>query len=97
MFTIKIFHYYSPDTEKLDLILKNQKTIMALIDDLNTKVDELQSALDAEQEAIKAAIEALNAQVAELTALLSTGATAEQIQGVITKIEAIKTDLEGTV
>lgn len=97
MFTIKIYHYYSPDTEKLDLILKNQKTIMSAIDDLNAKVDELQASLDAEQEAIKAAIDALTQQVADLTALLETGATAEQIQGVITKIEAIKTDLEGTV
>lgn len=70
---------------------------MGAIEDLNAKIAEIQTSLDAEQEAIKAAIEGLTAQIAALNELLSTGATAEQIQSAIAALDAIKTDLEGTV
>jgi septal ring factor EnvC (AmiA/AmiB activator) len=72
------------------------RQIMSAISDLNDKVDALQVSLDAKQAQIAAAIAAFEQTIADLTAQLSTGATAEQIQDVITKLDAAKTDLEST-
>jgi peptidoglycan hydrolase CwlO-like protein len=53
--------------------------------------------LDSVQEAIKSTIDSLNAQIADLQGQLASGATAEQIAEVAAKLDATKTDLEGTL
>ena len=70
---------------------------MASIQELNDKVDALQSSLDNEQVQIQAAIDGLAAEVARLNDIISQGATPEALQAVADKIDAIKSDLEGTV
>lgn len=77
---------------------------MGALEDLQAKVAELQTSVDAEQQQINdllaqnaAVITGLNEQIAALQAQLATGATAEQLQGVIDGLNAIKTDIEGTV
>jgi hypothetical protein len=46
---------------------------------------------------IKAAIDALNQTVADLQALVADGGTAEERQALADKLDAITTDLEGTI
>lgn len=70
---------------------------MPTLEEISAKVDELQTALDTEQEQIAAAIEGLNATIADLTSQLADGGTPEARQAVLDKLNAIKTDLEGTV
>lgn len=70
---------------------------MATIEELSAKADELQASLDAEQEQINNALATLNQTIADLTAQLADGGTPEQRQAVLDKLNAIKTDLEGTV
>jgi hypothetical protein len=81
----------------LTRVLRTQEKIMAKIDELNDKVTELQEALDTEQAAVAAAIQALTDEVARLTALIGQGATDEQLQVAIDRLNTIKSDLEGTV
>ena len=70
---------------------------MASIQELSDKVDALQVSLDEEQAAIQAAIDGLNATIVDLQEQLAAGATPEAIQAVLDKVEAVKSDLEGTV
>jgi septal ring factor EnvC (AmiA/AmiB activator) len=76
---------------------KKLKKIMANITELTAKVDALQTALDAEQQQIADAIAALNQSITDLQALVADGGTAEERQALADKLDAIKTDLEGTV
>lgn len=82
---------------KLDHIIKHQHEIMANISELTAKVDALQASLDAEQQQIADAIAALNQSITDLQALIADGGTAEDRQALADKLDAIKTDLEGTV
>ena len=91
------------DTSPLNKILNNQIKIMALIDELKTKitglegqVTELQTTVNEEQTQIAALLESnaqvvtnLNTQIATLTAQVAAGATPEQIQEVINSITTI--------
>ena len=70
---------------------------MATIVELTQKVDELQAALDAEQVQIAEAIAALEGVVAQLQAQVADGGTAEERQALADKLDAIKSDLEGTI
>jgi len=90
------FHINS-DTTKLNLMILNQKKIMATLQELSAKVDELQVKLDAEQVQIAAALATLQQTVETLTAQLADGGTAEERQAVLDKINSAITDLEGTV
>lgn len=70
---------------------------MPTLQELSDKVDELQTALDAEQEQIQAAINGLNETITALQAQVAEGGTTEERQAVLDKLNAIKTDLEGTI
>lgn len=70
--------------------------IMSKIEELSQKVDELQVVVDSKQEQVALAISALEATIASLNALLSEGATPEQLQAVIEKVEVVKADVEST-
>ena len=89
------------DNKELIILIKHLhlkiNKIMADITQLTEKVDALQVALDAEQEQIAAAIAALNQTIVDLQALVADGGTPEQRQALADKLDAIKTDLEGTV
>lgn len=91
---------------------KNFTDLEAQIDTLTSKVDGLQSSLDAEQEQIKASIDGLTSANAEQTALIQqlrdelAGLGVDQAkidelvakaEAVNTKLDDIKTDLEGTI
>lgn len=84
-------------TKKIDHILTHQHEIMATIADLTAKVDALETALNAEQEQIKEAIEGLQATIDELRANEAANGTPEERQALADKLDAIKTDLEGTI
>lgn len=105
-------------TQALKNIINNQSIIMAAIDDLKTQVSnlqtqvtDLQTALDAEQAAIQQLLETnagvvtdLNQQIQVLQEQVANGASAEQINEVVTQLSAIsnniattKADLESTV
>lgn len=93
-------HYQVQNEEvlkKLDHVLKHQHEIMASIQELTAKVDALQTALDAEQEQIKAAIDGLTQTVTDLQAIVAEGGTAEERQALADKLDAITTDLKGTI
>lgn len=77
---------------------------MANIKELTDKVTELQAAVDAEQAQIAELLATnagvvvnLTAQIAALQEQLAGAATPEAIQAVIDGLNAIKTDVEGTV
>lgn len=70
---------------------------MPTLQELNNKVDELQTALDEEQTAIQAAIDALTAANADLTAQVAAGGTEAERQAIVDKINAVITDLQGTI
>jgi uncharacterized coiled-coil protein SlyX len=96
-------HNYSP--KKLTHFLTSKfKTIMATLEELQVKLAELQETVDAEQAQIselvagqQSTIVGLEAQIAELKALLDGAITPEQIQSVVDGLEAIKSDISGTV
>jgi hypothetical protein len=67
---------------------------MPTLAELSAKVDELQGHLDTEQQEVADAIAALQAAVADLTA--SGGSDADR-QAVADKINAVITDLQGTI
>lgn len=79
------------------IIIKQQRNIMATIQELSAKVDELQTKLDAEQQQVQDAINNLNSVVAQLQQQLTDGGTAEERQAVLDKLNATISDLEGTV
>lgn len=77
---------------------------MATLEELQVKLAELQETVDAEQAQIselvagqQSTIVGLEAQIAELKALLDGAITPEQIQSVVDGLEAIKSDISGTV
>jgi chromosome segregation ATPase len=83
----------------LDYIIKQNTEIMATIAQLTEKVDALQASLDAEQQEIQDAINALNTTVQELRDQIANneGGTVEERQALADKLDAIKSDLEGTI
>lgn len=85
--------------KKLNRIIKQNNDTMASIAQLTQKVDALQAALDAEQQEIQDAIAALNTTLQELRDQIANneGGTVEERQALADKLDAIKTDLEGTV
>lgn len=70
---------------------------MPSLQELSDKVDQLQSDLDAEQQQIKDAIDALTQANADLQALVTAGGTEEERQAISDKIDAVITDLKGTI
>lgn len=77
---------------------------MPTLQELSAKVDELQLSLDNEQQQVadllaakEAAITSLTETVTALQLLVADGGTAEERQAVLDKLNATKTDLEGTV
>ena len=77
---------------------------MATLEELQVKLAELQETVDAEQAQIAelvagqtSTIVALEAQIAELQAMVAGAITPEQIQSVVDGLEAIKSDIAGTV
>jgi ABC-type transporter Mla subunit MlaD len=71
--------------------------IMASIAQLSQKVDQLQAALDSEQQEIADAIAQLNQTISELQAIVSDGGTTEERQAIADKLDAITSDLQGTI
>lgn len=77
---------------------------MPNLQELSAKVDELQLSLDSEQQQVadllaakESAITSLTETVTALQLLVADGGTAEERQAVLDKLNATKTDLEGTV
>lgn len=71
---------------------------MSKATDIEAKVDALQATLDAEQAQIQAAIDGLTTTVQELRDQIAAGqADNEALDRIATKIDAIKSDLEGTI
>ena len=66
------------------------------LDALNAKVDELQVTVDAVQAKIEARLLADAAIIADLQSQIANGATPEQLQAVVDKIEAANVDLAAT-
>lgn len=94
LFTINI---YSDNEQVLKEIKHLKSIIMASIAQLTKKVDDLQASLDAEQAQIAAAIAQLQTTIDDLRANATEGGTAEERQALADKLDAIKSDLEGTV
>jgi hypothetical protein len=77
---------------------------MPTIQEISAKADELQVALDIEQQQVadllalkEAAIASLTDTIAQLQVIVADGGTAADRQAVLDKLDATKTDLEGTV
>lgn len=95
-----ITHNHVDVSEILSLLnilkLQNHK-IMATIAELSAKADELQAALDTEQQQIADAIAALQTVITDLQGQLAAGGTEAERQAVLDKMNAIITDLQGTI
>lgn len=91
------FHFHNNNEQLLKRLLKNQKQIMASIEQLNTKVDELQAALTTEREQIQAAIDGLTTEVENLNQIITDGGTAEQRQALADRIDGIKNELAAII
>lgn len=86
------------DNEQVLKEIKHLKTIiMATLKELTQKVDDLQTALDAEQLQIADAIAQLQTTINDLRANETANGTPEERQALADKLDAIKTDLEGTI
>ncbi len=83
--------------DKLNQILTLNNQLVMNIADLTAKVDALQASLDTEQQQIADAIAALNQSIIDLQAMVADGGTAEERQALADKLDAIKSDLEGTI
>lgn len=99
LINIHISGDYAELEKKLNKIISFNKHIMASIAQLTEKVDALQLALDTEQQEIQDAITALNTTIQELRDQIANndGGTVEERQALADKLDAIKSDLEGTV
>lgn len=99
LITINIQGNFDDLQKDIKKIISFNKHIMASIAQLTEKVDALQTALDAEQQEIQEAIAALNTTVQELRDQIANneGGTVEERQALADKLDAIKTDLEGTI
>ena len=80
---------FGASKELIHLLIKQNKQIMAKIDEVQQAVADLQAVVDAKQQAIAEAIAALEAQLAD-------GATPEQLQGVIDSLKAVSDDVDST-
>lgn len=69
-------------------ILKNQKTIMATIEDALAKIDELKDKFDAYKQVVTDEFAALKAQIAA-----GSAATPEQLDQIIAKAQAAEDDI----
>lgn len=84
--------------KKLQKLIKQNTEIMSKVTDIEAKVDALQASLDAEQAQIQTAIDGLNTTIQELRDQISGGTVDnESLDRIATKLDAIKTDLEGTI
>lgn len=92
-----LFEFHITNHVDIDSINSKLNQIMATLQELSAKVDELQTALDAEQQQIADAIAALQQTVTDLQAQLTDGGTTEERQAVLDKLNAVITDLQGTV
>lgn len=101
-------HYihHEPDSDSqtqrlLRKILNITENIMSKTQDLEAKIDGLQTALDAEQEQIRTAIEELGSLRTEVVSLreqlAQQGADNEALDRIISKVDAITEDLQGTI
>jgi uncharacterized coiled-coil protein SlyX len=104
MIEIHIHRYGHLKKVLTHLLTSKFKTIMATLEDLQAKLAELQETVDAEQAQIAdlvagqtSTIAGLEAQIADLQSMLSIAPTPEQIQSVVDGLEAIKSDIAGTV
>lgn len=95
--TINIFQTAENPSAEYCVILNKLNTIMATLAELTDKLNELQTSLDNEQAQVQTAIEGLTAQIAALNEQIANGASPEQLTEVVAQIEAIKSDLEGTI
>lgn len=82
----------------IDHINLNKTLIMATIQEVQAKVDELQATVDSTQARVAAAIAAFEQQITDLRAIIEAGngATPDQLQDLLTKLDAAKADLEST-
>jgi ABC-type transporter Mla subunit MlaD len=102
---IEIHHYIHQNGDEsqvlklLKQILNINQNTMASIAQLTEKVNALQTSLDAEQQEIQDAIAGLNVTIQELRDQIANneGGTVEERQALADKLDAIKSDLEGTV
>lgn len=96
---IEIHIHGSIDSAKLDLINSKLDNIMATIAELTAKIAELETAVNDEQQEIANALAALQAEVQRLTDLINAGggATTEQLQEAVDKIDEIITDVKSSI
>lgn len=98
LFTFNINHVSDEETKKtLVKILKNQKKIMASLDEIQAEALKVQETLDNVQATVASSFEALNATIADLQAQLADGGTPEQRQAVLDSLVAITADLGTTI
>lgn len=95
-------HQHGEQESEVIKILKELKIIttelMSKTTDIEAKVDALQTALDNEQAQIQTAIDALNTTVQELRDQIAAGQTDnDALDRIATKLDGIKSDLEGTI
>lgn len=92
---------HTQDTEIITLlkkIINQNNNAMSKITDIEAQVDALQTALDNEQAQIQTAIDGLNVTIQELRDQIAGGATdTEALDRIVTKLDGLKSDLEGTI
>lgn len=103
---IEIHHYLHQDPDDdskviklLRQIINLNTTTVAKIDEVNEKLTALQTAVDEEQQEVANALAALQTEVQTLKDIIAAGgaATEEQLQAVVTNIDAIIADVKTTI